>query len=145
MISFIKKNHTITRTAFYIFLAAGLFALPVYFSGEGTEEVVERMPGVSEAIIEQHEHLAAVALGVIAATAFIALIGLFLHNRQQWLRAFKVLSLLLAMGAAGLMGATAHLGGQIRHTEIRQGVLASSGQIAPDQNNQAESSTGDDD
>jgi len=44
----IKKNTPVMRTALILLVAAALFTLPVYLTGEGTEEAVEKLPGVSE-------------------------------------------------------------------------------------------------
>lgn len=123
VISLVRKNITGTRIAFYILLAAGLFSLPVFFSGEGAEEAVEELPGVSETIIEKHENIAGLSLWFILGTGFLSLIGLLKIAGKQLVRVAKFAVLALAFVTAGLMFYTAHLGGQIRHTEI-QGALA---------------------
>ena len=63
----------------------------------------------------------------IATAGISALIALFSFRWFLVARAFKVLVLLLAITSGGLMAQTAHLGGQIRHTEIRNGIAAQSG------------------
>ncbi len=100
---------------------AGLSTLPAYFSGEGAEEIVEHRPGVSEALIERHEAAAQRALtvtlvgGLIAGGGLIAVRG----RRERALRVLSGIALLAALTSTGLMGQVAHLGGQIRHDEIR--------------------------
>ena len=123
----ILKNTTLTKTSYIILIIAGVAALPVFFSGEGTEEAVEHAPGVSGAIIERHEEIAKLAMISIATAGISALIALFSFRWFLVARAFKVLVLLLAITSGGLMAQTAHLGGQIRHTEIRNGIAAQSG------------------
>jgi hypothetical protein len=44
VVSLIMKNTVVIKTSFYIFLAAGLLSIPVYFTGEGAEEMVEHLP-----------------------------------------------------------------------------------------------------
>jgi hypothetical protein len=39
------------------FVLTALLALPVYFTGEPAEKVVERLPGVTEPLIEEHENV----------------------------------------------------------------------------------------
>jgi uncharacterized membrane protein len=124
IISFFRKNDVLTKTALWILLAAGLFTLPVYFTGEGTEEAVEGLPGVSEAIIEKHEDFAKATLVLVSASGLLALIGLGAYAFGKFVSVVKVLTLLLAFVSAGAMVQTAHLGGQIRHSEIRSGALA---------------------
>lgn len=100
---------------------AAVSALPVFFSGEGAEEIVEHRPGVSEARIERHEEAAAAALYVLLAAGGLAAAGLVIGRMRPDARARTVtgLTFLLTLVAAGMMLRVAHLGGQIRHDEIR--------------------------
>ncbi|HEY1114316.1 MAG TPA: hypothetical protein VGE66_12175 [Chitinophagaceae bacterium] len=134
IISFFRKSDTLTKTALWILLAAGVFTLPVYFTGEGTEEVVEGLPGVSEVVIEKHEDFAKATLVLVSASGLLALIGLLAYSFGRAITALKVLTLLLAFVSAGAMAQTAHLGGQIRHSEIRTGALAQGGEAGGNQN-----------
>jgi uncharacterized membrane protein len=125
LVALTRKNDTLTKTSFYIFLAAGLFALPVYFTGEGAEEVVEDLPGVSEGIIGQHEQFATISLTVILISAAASLAALFLFKSYKAIRIMKYAVLLFAFGSAVTMARTAQLGGQIRHTEIQSASVSS--------------------
>jgi len=120
--AFFIKNSTITKTSYILILIAGIAALPVFFTGEGTEEAIENVPGVSESVIERHEEVAKLAMMSIAAAGLVALAALVSFRWQIAARVFKVAVVLLAITSGGLMAQTAHLGGQIRHTEIRSGV-----------------------
>ena len=122
IVAFFIKNTMLTKTSYVLLLVAGVAALPVFFTGEGAEEAIEKLPGVSDAVIERHEEVAKWAMFSIAAAGLSALAALFLFRRQVASRLFKTLVLLLAITSGGLMAQTAHLGGQIRHTEIRNGV-----------------------
>jgi uncharacterized membrane protein len=119
LIALTRKNDTLTKTSFYIFLAAGIFALPVYFTGEGAEEIVEELPGVSESVIGKHEQFASISLTIILICAVISLAALFLYKYFQAVRILKYAVLLFSFGSAITLAQTAHLGGQIRHTEIQ--------------------------
>ena len=134
IISFFRKSNTLTKTALWILLAAGVFTLPVYFTGEGTEEAVEHLPGVSEVVIEQHEDFAKATLVLVSASGLLALVGLLAYTFGRFITVVKVLTLLLAFVSAGAMARTAHLGGQIRHTEIRTGALAQGGEAGGAEN-----------
>jgi len=122
IVAFFIKNSTITKTSYILILTAGITALPVFFTGEGTEEAIENLPGVSESVIGRHEEVAKLAMISIAAAGLVALAALFSFRWQIAARLFKVVVVLLAITSGGLMAQTAHLGGQIRHTEIRSGV-----------------------
>lgn len=122
-----KRNDTLTKTAFYLLLFAGLSAIPVFLTGEGAEEAVERLPGVSETVIEEHEDLAKFAFAVVSAAALLSLAGLLLYGQAGIRRWIRPLVLLLALVTAGILVVTAHLGGQVRHTEIRPGFTPAAG------------------
>jgi uncharacterized membrane protein len=140
IISFFKKNSTLTNTSFYILLAAGLFTLPVYFTGEGAEEIVEDMPGVTKQLIGQHEEFAGIALITIAISAVIALAGILFKRRDQLLRVIKLTTLFFALASSAAMAQTAHLGGQIRHSEIRSGFVAQNESINEGKENEGKQS-----
>lgn len=142
IVSFFKKNETLTKTAFYIFLAAGLFTIPVYLTGENTEEIVEHLPGVSENLIEQHEEVAGIALVLISISSIVSLAGLASGRFPKLAKAMKLTALFFALGSAAVMAQTAHLGGQIRHTEIRNGFVAQGGNENAGQENAENTSTG---
>ncbi len=121
LVALVKKSNSLIKTSYYIFLFAGLAAIPVYLSGEGTEEMVERLPGVSEAVIERHEEVAKLAMISIVIAGLASLSGLLFFQKNTATRIIKAVVLLLAISSGGMMAQTAHLGGQIRHTEIRSG------------------------
>lgn len=122
-ISFIKTNLSLRKTALYILLIAGVGAIPVFFTGEGAEEVVEHIPGVSESLIEEHEKMARLGLIAILTAAVLALVSLLKFLSAPIASRMAVAVLMVSLVSTGLMAQTAHLGGQIRHTEIRQGAV----------------------
>lgn len=117
-----RKSEELRNAALGFFLITALFSVPVYFTGEPAEDVVEPLAGVSKAIIEQHEGAAVAAFTGILALGMGALAGLVLSRRHKALPGwFGFLILASALIVSGLMAWTANLGGQIRHTEIRSG------------------------
>ena len=118
IVAFFVKNTTLTKISYMLILTAGIAAMPVFFSGEGAEEAVENLPGISDAVIEKHEEVAKLAMISIAAAGLLALAALIM---VRWSRILKIFVLMVAIISGGLMVQTAHLGGQIRHTEIRNG------------------------
>lgn len=141
VVSLFIKNQTVTRVAFYILLVAGLLTIPVFLSGEGAEEIVENLPGVSEPLIEEHEELARLTLYAVMLAAAGSLIGLF-RFKPAFRKAIYYFVLGAAIMTSALMAQTAHLGGQIRHSEIRNGAIASNDFQDHDSN---ENDTDDDD
>jgi len=123
----IRKNDTLVKTAYCFLLFAGAFTVPVYLTGEGAEEIVEHLPGVSEIIIENHEKIAKLGFGLIIASAALSLIGLIFYRKPKIRNLVWPLVIVLAFITSGIMVVTAHRGGQIRHTEIRSGFVDKSG------------------
>lgn len=120
----IRKNESITTIALYMLVAAAIFTAPVFLTGEGTEELVEKFPGVNESAIEKHEELAKTALIVIIATGIAALAGLIVKKGTAAAKWTSTAAVILAMASFILMAQTAHQGGLIRHAEIQTGAAA---------------------
>lgn len=122
---FIKKSDSIKIMSLYFMIAAALFTIPVYLTGDGTEEMVEKLPGVSESMIHEHEEMAEIGLIIIIITGIAALGSLVLKKKALLLKIGLILSVILSFASFGVMAQTAHLGGQIRHNEIRNGTVVS--------------------
>ncbi|MCL6536304.1 MAG: hypothetical protein K6U77_09560 [Armatimonadetes bacterium] len=120
--SLIRRSAEVQKLALAVALLAGLSSVPAYLTGEPAEEVIEHMAGVDEAYIDEHESMGkfalwcGVALGVAAGAALAAGV-----KNPRWLSAGTAITLLASVLVFGVMGYTAHLGGQIRHPEIRHG------------------------
>lgn len=127
IVSFIIRNTTLTKTSYFIIMIAGIAAVPVYLTGEETEEAVEHLPGVSESIISKHEEIAKWAMISVVAAGAAALFAFFSFKWMAIAKVSKVLVLILSLTTGGLMAQTAHLGGQIRHSEIRSGATVQDG------------------
>lgn len=145
LVSFFIKNETVAKVSYFLLVFAGISAIPVFLTGEGAEEAVENLPGVSEAIIEKHEGLAKFALIAISASGLVSLAVLLISKQQAFVRIGKIVILVLAIGSSILMLQTAHLGGQVRHTEIRSAVAEQSGEANTENGGVTESGDEDDD
>ncbi len=119
-VALLKKSRELQQVSFGMLVLLALLTLPVYFTGEPAEELVEELPGISEGTIERHAEaaevalVAAIILGATAAGAF-----LFSWRAKPLPQVVSLSVLLLALGVGGALAWTANLGGQIRHTEIR--------------------------
>lgn len=115
----LRKSHLV-RAGLWSVLTAALLAIPAYVTGEPAEDVTERLPGVTEALIERHEEAASYALGILLAAGAVAGVAVYLFRGSRPVRNGLVIGVLaLTVVAAGTMARTASLGGVIRHTEIR--------------------------
>lgn len=115
-----KNDKAITKLALQFTVLIAILTLPAYFSGESAEEVVEHLPGVTDSFIEKHEQFAKFALGLTELVGIIGAVGLYWFRKNPGLatkywRSIQIVALINAI----VMLMTANLGGQIRHTEIR--------------------------
>ena len=118
--SFFRPNLSVARTGMGIIVLAGLIAVPTYLSGGAAEEIAEKLPGVSERFIKAHEEAAEKAIWLVGAAAAAALIGIASSFKRGTVARPTLLGILaLAGAAAGTLGWTNELGGEIRHPEIR--------------------------
>ena len=117
----LRRNSELTRAGLGLFVVAALAGLAAYYTGEPAEDLVERLPGVTKAVIHQHEETAELATILLAGYGAFALGALvyFWKRTKNIPRGFIVAALLLGLIPAGAMALTANQGGEIRHTEIR--------------------------
>lgn len=118
------RSKSVSRVGLGLLALAAIVAIPVYLTGEPAEQVVEKLPGVSEAITGQHESAAFLSLGLVMLSGLLALTALvFARSLSAKLPGYLVVAtLVLSLLAGTSIIRTATLGGQIRHTEIRSGV-----------------------
>lgn len=113
-----KSNQT-KIAAYYLLIISSIGAVIAYFTGEGAEETVEKIPGISKNIIEQHSDFAMYALVSLSILGVVVLIGLFLSLRKSTLsRTIAITTFFISLISFGLVVWTGYLGGKIRHTEI---------------------------
>jgi len=115
-----RKSDEITMVSLGLFVLIALIAIPVFFTGHGAEDVVKKLPGMTETYIGRHEEMADFSIVALEILGGLALLGLVLKKRTGAISSLLIgLVLLTAMITAVLVGITANLGGQIRHSEIR--------------------------
>lgn len=119
----IKSNQT-KSAAFFLFIISAIGASISYLTGEGAEDTVERLQGVSKSMIERHEDSAIyvlisfIGLGVISTIALVAI-----RYKPSLIRSTSLIILFLSILCFGLAARTGYLGGQVRHTEISIGTV----------------------
>lgn len=122
---FFLKNTSIKRTALGIFVLSAVFAVPAYLTGEGAEEVVESLPGVSENLIEAHEDLANIFLWMVGALGLFSLATFYAEFKSKSISStLYAITFVAALGSMIFAQQVGTSGGEIRHTEIRSGATA---------------------
>lgn len=128
----VRGSDDVVKASLWTLGAVGVASVAVYLTGEPAEELVGGLPGVSEAILERHEEAALWATVGGGAVGALAFLGLFLYRGASVPRRFAGGALVAALALTGVMGWTANLGGQVRHTEIRPGAAGGeAGEAAP--------------
>ena len=117
-IAFFRRDSSLGRLALALTIVVAGAAVAVFLTGEPAEELVEELAGINESAIEPHEEaarVATIAFGILGAAAAISLVAFRRRELPRWMMGVALLG---TLGVSGLMGWTANLGGQIRHTEI---------------------------
>lgn len=122
-----RKNASLASTGLSLCVVAALCAIPAFLLGEGAEEVVEHLPGISEDLIEKHEGIADIALWLSLAAGIASLIShwLRLTGAAVYAKSVKCALLLMAI-ASGALAYAAYEGGKIRHPEAHSSTVPSS-------------------
>ncbi len=130
----ISKSGAVKRTAFMIFIMGALAAIAAMTTGEGAEEVVEKISGVTENHIESHEETAETFAVLSYVLGGISLLGLWASFKQRtFSNLIAIGSLVFAIVVLFFAKQTGTTGGEIRHTEIRSG-----NSVSASENNNAE-------
>ena len=119
-----SRRELLTRFALVVLVLIAIAAIPVYFSGGSSEESIEKLAGVHEQTIERHEDAARVATLVIVALGLASLVTLVRYRSRSIPRLVAGSLLAGLLASSGMMAWAAHLGGEIRHAEIRGATTA---------------------
>lgn len=120
VVSLFTKGDDLKRASLVVLLGISLIAIPTYMSGNGAQEAIKSLPGVSKSMIETHEGAALVAMGFMQVTGAFAWLGLWQLRRLARIPRWNLgVILVLTLVTLGLMTRAANLGGDIRHAEIR--------------------------
>jgi hypothetical protein len=116
------RKEDVRRLALGLLAVVALSAAPAYLSGSEAEDRAEKLPGVSSAEISEHEAAANFALGGCVVLGLVAVGVLLVFRRQEAIATGWLAGVLcLALVCSAMLARTAHLGGEIRHPEIRGG------------------------
>jgi uncharacterized membrane protein len=119
-VGILSKSEISKRIGGLILIGSSLFTFPSFETGEGAEEIVEHIQGVSEDLIEKHEELAEQFMGFVWA---IILIGVFTLLSEWKMKKFTNLLYIslfvVSIFATYFAKQVGTSGGEIRHTEIR--------------------------
>lgn len=123
--SMLRKSSDMRVAAILLFILAAIMAYVANETGEMAEKVVESIPGVTKALVHEHEEAAewahrwAIAVGI--TSVLLAFANRF---KKNLVKPVQILLLVMALLTAVTMVRTAFLGGKIRHSEIHSTSVA---------------------
>lgn len=119
---FFLKNQHVKNVAFGLFIFTAVVSLPAYFSGEGAEDKIEKLAGVEESYIEEHEEAALWGIIAVELLGIAGIIALFFSVKNKpFAHQAALATLALALFTMAVMYRVGNTGGEIRHPEIRKG------------------------
>lgn len=115
------KNEAIENTGLAVFVFCGLGAFASDQTGDLAADFVKNLPDFQKELIRAHSDAADYALILSCIAGGIATLLLIMRWKklQKFSRALKLLLVLISLMAGAALARTAHLGGLIRHSEIR--------------------------
>lgn len=117
---YLIKNQQVKATSLGIFIFSALAAIGANYTGEGAEEIVEKIPGISESLIHDHEEYAELFFTLSLILGGAALVTLFLQVKNSGLAVYGyILTMILTISSLVSSYYVGVSGGEIRHTEIR--------------------------
>jgi uncharacterized membrane protein len=119
IIGLLRRNESFLKASLVIIALTTFLTGPAFKTGEGAEEAVEAIPGISHRLVHWHEEAAERAFYLLIPTGLFAL-GLLVYTRYVALHSrvpYYVL-LVLMVAVMGLMGNASRLGGMIRRPEL---------------------------
>lgn len=119
LVSLITKSDDLKRASLVVLLGISLLAIPTYISGNGAQDEIKALPGVSKSLIEAHETAALVALGFMEFTGIFSWLALWQFRRLAGIPRWNLaLITVLTVVSIGLIARASNIGGVIRHSEI---------------------------
>jgi uncharacterized membrane protein len=114
------KNQNFTKTALWLFVVAGMFAIPTYFTGESAEELIEHVYPQGKSFIHAHEEAAELSLIVVEVLACLSCSILWaLAKGKKIVKPIWLTLALLSLFSCLTLLDTSHKGGMIHHEEVR--------------------------
>jgi uncharacterized membrane protein len=118
--SIILKNKTVQNVGYCLFIIAAIFGAVSMSTGEGAEEIAEKLPEVTHQIIHEHEEMAEKLIIFLYILGVTSIVGLYFNlKKHSKASIFSYLVAIISLATVYLAKETGTTGGEIRHTEIR--------------------------
>jgi hypothetical protein len=115
----ITNNSGLTRICLAVFTLLGLVAIPTYFSGTGSWDLLSGNSKISDDLMDYHYGWGVTALAVLMVTGAVAFIELLRSSRfGKFSNNALHLVLGLAIVSLGLMAVVGEMGWELNHHEL---------------------------
>ncbi len=132
-----RNSDEVKTASFVLFALVGIGTIAVYLLGQGGEDFIEDLPGVSHDAIEAHEEFALFALVSVLVLAGVSAFALLRYrlfrtapaeSSTVFPRWAGLVVLALGLTSTAVLGYTGRLGGKIRHPEFHGSQVNESGE-----------------
>jgi uncharacterized membrane protein len=121
--SLFTRKKEVAMTGLGLVVLAAVLAVPALLTGEGAEEVLEKLPEISHRLIHAHEEAAETAFWLVEIVGLFALFSFWWLLKKDTYPFYLLLAnTLIALGALFMLAQVGNSGGKIRHSEIVYGV-----------------------
>lgn len=116
----LSKNYEIKKVGLVLVIATAAFAGTAFLTGEPAEEVLEKLPVFSKELVHEHEEAGEFAL-IVSIIAGVSAAGTYYLSKKktQFFSHGLIVTMIILVLSCFTFLRTAHLGGLIRHEEIR--------------------------
>lgn len=125
LIGIIRESFELKVTSLVCLFLAGSIVIPVAYTGEQAEHLIEDYGGIDDPLMEQHEETGETTRNVVIFLGLLALGSAGFYFRSNGLPNWY-LYVVLVVGIVGMyyLVKTATLGGKARHVEIRSPTIS---------------------
>lgn len=121
LVGYIIKKPQVKNTALGIFVFSALTAAAAFLTGDGAEEIVENLPGISETLIHKHEEYAELFLTMMLILGGVSVVTAFVeYKKYQFAKYGIIVVLFLSIASIVISKYVGTSGGEITHIEIRK-------------------------
>ncbi len=132
ILNLVFKKSNLNNAAFLLLIIGAITAIIANQTGEGAEEMVEEIAGVSHQGIHKHEDAAAIGLKIILVTGILAACtGIAKLKFPKAAKFMLIATFVGALASSGYMSYVGLTGGEIRHSEIRGEINIGSSKTTP--------------
>lgn len=119
--AWLSKSPDLRKAGLLFVVLGALFAGGAYLTGDPAEDVLKVFPGFSRNLVHEHEEAAEFALIIDVVSAAVALASLFFAGTKRKVSHYAfIAAIALTALSSAIFLRTAHLGGLIKHDEIRE-------------------------